>query len=95
MLRRGQSGLGGVVFVTITKCPQCNEKLPRRAKSCPKCGFNVRRYLPIQEDHEWTREERLGNKVGKVFGCIIGLIIITILLIKLGVYDWIGEHWPK
>ena len=94
MLRRGQSGLGGVVFVAIIKCPQCNKKLPRRAKTCPNCGFNVTRYLPIKEDEEWTREERLGNKVGKVFGSIIGVIIIIILLIKLGLYDWISEHWP-
>ena len=94
VVRSGRSGLRGVVFVAITKCPQCNKKLSRRAKSCPNCGFNVRRYIPIQEDHEWTREERLGNKVGKVFGSIIGVIIIIILLIKLGLYDWISERWP-
>ena len=80
--------------MAVMKCPQCNEKLPRRAKFCPNCGFNVMRYLPIKQNDGLTQEERLANKVGKVFGVMIGVIIVIILLIKLGLYDWITERWP-
>jgi uncharacterized membrane protein YvbJ len=88
MVLRDHSGSGGVLLVATMKCPQCNEKVARRVKCCPNCGFNVRKYLPTKEDAEGTREQRLANIVGKVFAAIIIIIIMIILLIKLGVYDW-------
>jgi hypothetical protein len=66
--------------MAVMKCPQCNEKVPRRAKFCLNCGFNVRRYLPIKQNDGLTQEERLANKVGKLFGVVIGVIIVIILL---------------
>jgi hypothetical protein len=80
--------------MAVMKCPQCNEKVPRRANFCPTCGFNVRTYLTIKQNGGLTQEERLANKVGKVFGVMIGVIIVIIFLIKLGLYDWISERWP-
>jgi len=80
--------------MAMIKCPQCNEKIPRRANFCPNCGFNVRARLRLKQDDGLTRKERSANKVGKVFGVMIGVIIVILLLIKLGLYDWISERWP-
>lgn len=54
----------------LIKCPECNKKISDTAKSCPNCGYKIKRkeYIVI-----------LLNNTTAFISCIISNIIVSII----------------
>lgn len=40
--------------MTLIKCPECNTAVSNTAKTCPHCGYNIKKYF--------TKHDNASNK---------------------------------
>lgn len=57
--------------MTLIKCPECNVAVSNTAKTCPHCGYNIKKHF---SKHDNTNSNKFVYIVIIVTLCIIGLI---------------------
>lgn len=83
--------------MSLIKCPECKRKVSDKAQFCPKCGFSMENYTPVENqigdnalnnEDKKKKKQRLIKKIIIVCSSILIALIIILSVMGIGYAHW-------